>query len=170
MKRFRIFWVTGFLLAQVMAFSQSHGQDKLWVASEEARLKAERSASSETIATLALGTEVSVLSYESRWYQIRTPSGQEGWIYRGRLNDSPPATEEVPQNLFTGIAKSKIHAEGVDTARSIRGLTRETEQYARNRGTPAVYQEVLERVLALSVTEQELDAFLREGKIGEYAP
>lgn len=155
-----------------LSISVVFAQDKLWVSSERAKLKADKKASSKTITTVKLGTEVSVLGSENRWYRIRVPSGEEGWMYRGKLSQSPPAKEvqEESENLLTSMTDSKIKADEADTSRSIRGLSSETEEYAKNRGTPAAYQKALDRVLALSVSEKELEEFLRQGKIGEYAP
>ena len=99
-------------------------------------------------------------------------SGQEGWIYGGRLSRTPPEkkSQDEAGNLFAGMSGSKIGADEADTSRSIRGLSSETEQYAKNRGTPDTYKKALDGVLSMGVTEQELEAFLMKGKIGEYAP
>ncbi|MFC1534790.1 SH3 domain-containing protein, partial [Thermodesulfobacteriota bacterium] len=158
-------------LVMIFSISIAAAQEKLWVSSGRAKLKVEKSASSDTISTIPIGTEVTVLASAGRWYKILTPSFEEGWMYRGRLSDSPPAKEtmEDSDNLFVSMSGSKIGAEEADTARSIRGLSSETEQYARNRGTPAEYQRALDRVLAMSVGEGELEKFLRNGNIGEYA-
>ena len=147
-------------------------QDKMWVSSERATLKADKKASSETISTVPIGTEVTVLTADERWYRIRTSSGEEGWMYGGRLSKSPPEkeTREQSGNLFTSMSGSRIGADEADTSRSIRGLSPETEQYASNRGTPASYRRALDRVLSMGVTEREVETFLEKGKIGEYAP
>ena len=142
-----------------------------WVTSEGSKLKADHKASSETIATLPIGAEVTVLNSEKRWRYIRTPSEQEGWIYRGRLSDSPPEKEtEGSEDLFSSLTGSGISADEADTGRSIRGLSTEAEEYAKKTGTPVSYQKALDRVLAMRVSEKELVAFLKKGKIGEYAP
>jgi hypothetical protein len=93
-------------------------------------------------------------------------------MYRGRLSDTPPQ-EEVQAGegtqLFAALTGSQIQADEADTARSIRGLSKESDEYAKNKGTPAKYKEALDRILAINVTEDELFAFLKAGKIGEYA-
>jgi len=48
-------------------------------------------------------------------------------------------------------------------------LSKETEQYAKNRGTPISYQRALDEMLLLTVTEKELEVFLQKGKIGEFS-
>ncbi len=161
-----------FFVLPLLWIGAALAQDILWVTSERAKLKAKDTASSETIAHVPIGTEVTVLTTKKRWHKIRIRSGQDGWMYRGLLSDTPPQKEAKDEtgNLFASLTGSKIKADEADTARSIRGLSRETEQYARLRGTPAAYKRALDRVLAMSVTEKQLDVFLRQGKIGEYAP
>ena len=48
-------------------------------------------------------------------------------------------------------------------------MSKETEQYAQKRGTPEVYKKALDQVLAIRISEKEVDVFLKDGKIGEYA-
>ena len=147
----------------------SFAQQKMWVTSDKATLKADKTASAATLATLSNGSEVTVVSSADRWYRVRTASGKEGWIYGGRLSSAPPATGGQSDNLFADMGGSKISAGEADTARSIRGLSRETEQYAKRRRTPEAYQKALDQVLALSVGEKQVEKFLERGKIGEYA-
>jgi uncharacterized protein YgiM (DUF1202 family) len=150
--------------------SPVYGGESLWVASEGAKLKADRSASSETVSELPVGTELTVLKSENRWYQVQTGSGKEGWIYRGKVSDTPPQKEtQDTGNLLAGLQGSNISADEAQTSRSIRGLSKETEQYAKQRATPEAYQKALDQVLAVKVTSKEIEVFLRSGKIGEYA-
>jgi hypothetical protein len=149
----------------------AHAETTLWVSSEDAKLKAESTATSDTLKTLPLGTQVSVLKSSDRWYYIRTASGEEGWMYRGRLSDTAPEKETSDQgeNLFAALGGSGIQAEEADTSRSIRGLSKETETYANSQNTPAKYRKALDQVLAMKITEKDLQEFLKSGRIGEYA-
>jgi uncharacterized protein YgiM (DUF1202 family) len=144
--------------------------ESLWVTSEGAKLKMDCSASSSTVSELPVGIEVTVLQSVKSWYQVQTASGQEGWIYRGKVSNAPPEKEtQDTGNLFGEMQASSISVDEAQTSRSIRGLSKETEQYAKERGTPEAYQKALDDVLAMRVTTQELEVFLRNGKIGEYA-
>lgn len=163
--------ITSISLALMLSISMAIAQDKLWVSSDNSALKADKSASSETITTIPFGSEVTVLASEGKWYRILTPSGREGWIYRGRLSDSPPPkeTQKESEDLFAFMPGSKISADEADTARSIRGLSSETEEYSKNRRTPEAYKKALDHVLAMSVEKREVEDFLRKGRVGEYA-
>ncbi len=83
--------------------------ETLWVTSDNAQLKKDATASSETIATVPIGVEVKVLSTESRWHKIQLPSGEQGWMYRGRLSDTAPEkpSEEGSGNLFGALAEQQ---------------------------------------------------------------
>lgn len=169
MKRgyFFVALIVGLVFSAVSVFAGG----TMWVTSEKARLKSKPKASSTTLATVSVGAKVSVLESKKRWYKVRTASGKKGWMYRGKLSDTRPAKEtEDSDNLFSSMRASSISADEAQTSRSIRGLSSETEQYARKRKTPAAYKEALDQVLAIRITDKEVDVFLRAGKVGEYAP
>ncbi|MFZ2949660.1 MAG: SH3 domain-containing protein [Desulfuromonadaceae bacterium] len=146
--------------------------EKRWVSSEGTTLKAAASASSGNVVDLKIGTVVTVVESGGRWLKVRTAAGKEGWLYAGRVSETAPAAEVAGDGggLFgTSMQKSQITTAKADSARSIRGLSPEAARYAKDRGTPEVYKKSLDAVLARKVSAKELKAFLKEGKIGEYA-
>jgi hypothetical protein len=147
-------------------------EEKRWVSSEGTTLKSEASASSDNVIDLNVGTEVSVVESGGRWLKVKTSAGKEGWVYAGRVSETPPAAEVSGDDggLFgASLQKSQIKTAKADSARSIRGLSPEATKYAKDRGTPEMYKKSLDIVLARKVSPKELKAFLKEGKIGEYA-
>ncbi|MBV5338508.1 MAG: SH3 domain-containing protein [Deltaproteobacteria bacterium] len=160
------------VLALLLAASVAIAEEKRWVSSEGTALKAEASATSENIADMQIGTAVTVVESGGRWLKVKTAAGKEGWVYAGRVSDTPPVAEVSADDggLFGAtMQKSQISTAKADSARSIRGLSPEADQYAKDRGTPEVYKKSLDVVLARKVSANELKAFLKEGKIGEYA-
>ena len=156
------------LLIAVMALAA----EKRWVSSEGTTLKSEASATSDNVADVNVGTEVTVVESGGRWLKVRTAAGKQGWVYAGRVSETPPASEVAGDDggIFGGSMKSsQINTAKADSARSIRGLSPEATQYAKDRGTPEIYKKSLDVVLARKVSPNELKAFLKEGKIGEYA-
>jgi uncharacterized protein YgiM (DUF1202 family) len=147
-------------------------QDRLYVASEGAKLKADKSASSDTVAELPVGTALSVLGQEDSWYKV-SAGGATGWIYRGKVAATPPEpSRQGGDNLFGNAGSSGIMVSEADSARSMRGLAEE-EQAAKAAGRPtrplADYKKALNQVLAQKVSRKELEGFLKAGNIGEYA-
>ena len=162
--------VVALLLA--LACTAALAEEKRWVSSDGTTLKKEASVSSEDVAPLAVGAELAVVEASGRWLKVRTGDGRVGWVYAGRVADAPPAAEVSggETGLFGGsMQKSQIDTAKADSARSIRGLSPEVSQYAKQRGTPEAYKKELDKILARKVNAKELKAFLREGKIGEYA-
>lgn len=159
------------VLLLALAGGAAEGEEKRWVSSEGTTLKAEASVSSDDLAPLAIGTELTVLEAGGRWIRVRAANGKEGWVYAGRIADTAPAAEVTGEAALFGDAmqESQIKSAKADSARSIRGLSPAAEQYAKQRGTPEGFKKELDRVLARKVSARELKAFLREGTIGEYA-
>lgn len=159
-------------LALLLFAAAAMAEEKRWVSSEGTALKAEASATSESVVDVLVGTEVTVVESGGRWLKVKTAAGKEGWVYAGRVSETPPATEVAGGDggLFGDTMKSsQINTAKADSARSIRGLSPGAAQYAKDRGTPEEYKKALDKVLARKVSAKELKAFLKEGKIGEYA-
>lgn len=159
-------------MALLLFAAMAMAEEKRWVSSEGTALKAEASATSENVADVQVGTEVTVMESGGRWLKVRTASGKEGWVYAGRISETPPAAEVAggEGGLFGDSMKnSQINTAKADSARSIRGLSPAAAQYAKDRGTPEIYKKALDVILARKVSANELKAFLKAGKIGEYA-
>ncbi|GAM09839.1 hypothetical protein OR1_02121 [Geobacter sp. OR-1] len=164
--------VTLLLLLLVLAGTVALAEEKRWVSSDGTTLKKEASISAEDLGPLPVGTELSVIEPAGRWIKVRTADEKEGWVYAGRLSDAPPAAEVTGEGGLFGetMQQSQINTAKADSARSIRGLSPEVDQYAKQRGTPEIFRKDLDKILGRKVTAKELKAFLREGKIGEFAP
>ena len=148
----------------------------LWVSSTNAALKSDKTASSDTVATLDVGTELTVITTEGKWYQVKTASGKKGWIYRGKVSDAKPdvlaeekSGDQGLGGLLGSLTGSGINAESADSSRSIRGLSPEAEAYAEQTGKPQEYRDALDSVLAVKTSDKEIEQFLKNGHIGEYA-
>ncbi len=164
--------ITAFALLLALTVTAAFAEEKRWVASDGTTLKKEASISSADLSSLPVGTELSVIESGGRWLKVKTSGGKEGWVYAGRVADAPPAAEVTGDaGLFGGtMQQSQIQTAKADSARSIRGLSPEATQYAKQRGTPELFRKELDKVLARKVSARDLKTFLRDGKIGEYAP
>ena len=159
------------VLAMLLFAAAAMAEEKRWVSSEGTALKAEASATSENVVDVRVGTEVTVVESGGRWLKVKTAAGKEGWVYAGRVSETSPAAEVGGGDGIFGdsMKGSQIKTAKADSARSIRGLSPEAAQYAKDRGTPEMYKKSLDVVLSRKVSAKELKAFLKEGKIGEYA-
>lgn len=169
MRRIMVLGLLGLLLAggagSVLA------AESRWVVGEGTTLKAEAAAASADLAPLAVGSQVTVVENAGRWLKVQSGSGQQGWVFAGRLASTAPVAEVAAESgLFASAAQqSQVEVARADSARSVRGLSAETGQYAQERGTPQAFRTALDQILARKVSKEELHAFLREGRLGEYA-
>ena len=163
--------ITTVALLLALTGTTAQAEEKRWVTSDGTTLKQEASISSADVSPLPIGMELSVLESGGRWLKVKAANGKEGWVYAGRVADAPPAAEVTGEGGLFGdsMQKSQIQTAKADSARSIRGLSPEATQYAKQRGTPEAYRKELDKMLARKVSAKELRAFLRDGKIGEYA-
>ncbi len=157
----------------LIAFS-AQAATQVYVSASGAKLQAEKSASSKTVETLSIGAALNLLSTQGSWYQVSAPSGNKGWIYRGKVSKTAPAADSGGQesglgDLMSSLGGSGISAGSADTARSIRGLSPEAEEYAKQTGAPEAHRKALDETLSMSVTHADIERLLKEGGIGEYA-
>lgn len=145
--------------------------DNRWVVGAGTVLKSEAAATSADIVPLEVGTQVQVLENAGRWLKVQTAAQKSGWVFAGRLSSTPPVAEvAASEGLFSAsVQQSQIEIAQADSARSVRGLSAETESYAKERGTPQEYRKALDQILARQVSKEEVTAFMRAGKLGEYA-
>ncbi len=129
----------------------------LWTATDRTPLRAERSGEAAVLKDLPRGMPVRLIRGEGAWLLILEPGGVQGWAYQGHLEAVPPAPAEI--DLFAPLPASLVLAEAADTSRSSRSV-----QPVRNQDTQALWA-----VLELPLSRQDLEQFLREGGIGEYA-
>lgn len=142
-----------------------------WVVGSGTALKSEAKATAADIVPLVVGAKVLVLENAGRWLKVQTADKKTGWVFAGRLSSTPPVTEvAASEGLFAATAQqSQIEIARADSARSVRGLSPETESYAKERGTPQEYRKALDQILARQVSKEEVTAFMRAGKLGEFA-
>ena len=174
MKRYILLLITTLFL--IVTIQNSDASQEMWVSSKGAKLKAQNQSSSETIADLQPGLQLNVITYEKRWYKMSMPDGKTGWVYRGRVSKEKPEVaeekgdeEDSLGSLFGDSSGSSIKADSADSSRSIRGLSPEAEEYARQSGSPKKCRKALDAVLALKIKDKDIEKFLQKGKVGEYA-
>ena len=123
---------------------------------------------------MSIGSALTVLSTQGSWYQVSAPSGKKGWIYRGKVTKTAPASSSGSQgsgmgDLMSSLGGSGISAGTADTSRSIRGLSPEAEEYAKQTNATKAQRNALDETLSIAVGNGDIEQLLKEGGIGEYA-
>lgn len=149
--------LTAVCLLVLLAGRAAAQQHTFWAGIDRTPLRAERSGEAAVLAELPRGMPVRLIRNEGAWLLVQEPGGVEAWAYQGHLEASQPPPAGA--DLFAPLPGSLVLAEAVDTSRSTRSV-----RPARSQD-----MEPLLAVLEMPLTRQNLDLFLREGGIGEYA-
>lgn len=138
-----------------------------WVKTPNAIVRSSKSASSPGIAELKKGTALLVLSEEGKWQEVRLPDGKTGWVFRFKLTDKKP---EDDWDLFESMDDffEKPTVEEASTSASIRGLSKISENHALRQKTKFEHIQSVKEMEKFPVSQQEINRFLEEGKLGEY--
>jgi len=142
----------------------SFAQQTLYVRARSAKIRAAKSVSSKAH-RVPKGTTLRVLRKEGRYYQVQTPDGITGWVNRVYVTTTPPKHRRSFSRLG---GSSAIGVQEASVQASIRGLQPVAETYAKSKGISPQCVRDADTMQKIRVSEAELDAFMREGKLGEY--
>jgi hypothetical protein len=129
------------------------------------QVRSDRSLSSDVVITLRQGDAVNVLEQQGKHYRVRV-GNREGWVYYNKL------AKEMPEDVATLLAV-RSGADGVrltetEAGGALRGLAPTATKYAEGAQAPQWAVRCVEEMQEMRVTPKELDAFAREGRLGEY--
>jgi len=138
----------------------------VYVNTRYAKLRAGKTSADAEVAKLAYGQELTVVGEASGFWQVRTADGKSGWIARLWTADSLPSQSKVAESLG---AAARGGSSGVAYTAGARGLAPEAEQYATEKGDYGAAVGAVKEMEKFEIGEAKLEAFLREGKLGEFA-
>lgn len=145
----------------VFVFAGTAAAASLYVRANGTELKDKASPGGASLTKLDIGTKVDVVAKEGGWVKVIV-KGKTGYIFGAKLSEDKPDKERF------GGAVTASASEG-DSALALRGLSATSEKYAeRNQIKPSDIAAVKE-MEKRKVSADEIDKFLREGKLGEYA-
>jgi len=159
-----------FLLLAGLGFVSDGFTETLYVKRSGTKLQAADSAKSDVIAKLGQGTPVKVVKKMKRFYQVSAPGGKKGWIFKFKLTSKAPAKSGGGGGGLLGAlgGRQKIAARESSSGSSIRGLSPISEKHAKNKGISEEEIQSVKQMEAFSVDPEEMEKFLKEGRLGEY--
>jgi hypothetical protein len=96
-------------------------------------------------------------------------SGKSGWVFKFKLTDTQPEKKSGRSGLSGLAGDNTVVAQEARAGGSIRGLKETTEQYADKKEISQADRRSVEKMEQRTVTDDELDQFKRDGRVGEYA-
>lgn len=142
--------------------------ETLYVKTTGAKLRDGNSFRSRTLQKLNAGTPVKVLEKTRTFYKVSLPNGREGWMLKLKLTSRAPAVKRERRPVLR--RRPRMAALESTSGSSIRGLVPASKKYAKDKGIPEQYIQAVMRMESYAIPAEELDQFLKEGKLGNYAP
>lgn len=144
--------------------------ETLYIKKSGTKLQASESARSKVVTKLNGGTPVQVIKKSKRFYLVSAPGGEKGWVFKFKLTSKAPAGSDGGGGLLDALGgEQKIAAKESSSGSSIRGLSPISEEHAKNKGIPEESIQAVKEMEQFKVNPRELDQFLSEGHLGEYA-
>jgi hypothetical protein len=124
-------------------------------------LREEPSTTGATVATLKLGSKLTVVELKNRWLRV-SESKSTGWIFAGNVSENAPEKD-------VGLAAIPLDASATTATAAARPLAPAAEEYSTSKDLGKA-REDLEWVIEQSskTTAAEVTAYLQEKKKGEF--
>jgi len=143
--------------------------ETMYAKKDRVKVTAEKSPTSSVVATLNVGDQVDVVEKSGRQYKVQLSSGQSGWVFKFKLSDTQPEKKKGGSNLSGLTGENVVVAQEARAGGSIRGLKETTEQYADKKQISQADRRSVDKMEQRTVTDDELNQFKKDGRIGEYA-
>ena len=142
--------------------------ETVFVQAKTAKLRAGKTSLDPVVADLKYGEALEVVSKEDNWLQVRTSSGVTGWIFANKTTNTKPSGGD---DTLAKLGKSfrRTEASDVTASAGARGLDKTSETYANKAGITQQHRDAVDRMTAYQIADQEVEDFLKQGGLGEYA-
>ena len=156
------------LLIAGWIFADTVSAETVYVQAKTAQLRAGKTSLDKVTADVRFADALEVLRRDGNWVEVKTATGQRGWIFANKLSDTKPAASE---SELASLGKSfrQKEASTVTASAGSRGLDKASEGYANQAGITKDVQDAVDRMAAYRINDQEVEDFLRKGRLGEYA-
>ena len=126
---------------------------------KETRVRTSPKFYAKSIHSAKRGDYLERIGEKKGWYEVKIPSGEVGWVHSS-------AVETKKLKLDSG-EWVETEASPDEVALAGKGFNKEVEtEYRKNH--PDLDFTWVDRMEKIDITEEEIVAFLKEGKLGEY--
>jgi uncharacterized protein YgiM (DUF1202 family) len=143
--------------------------ETVYVQAKTVKLRSGKTSLDSVVANLKFGEPLEVLRAEGRWLEVQTTAGKKGWIFAGKTTAVKPASSEDDELARLGKSFRRTEAGDVTASAGARGLDKVSEGYANRTGITQRDRDAVDRMAAYRLGDQEVEDFLKDGGLGEYA-
>lgn len=143
--------------------------ETVFVQSKTAKLRSGKTSLDSVVADLKFGEPLEVLNKEGNWLHVQTARGAKGWLFAGKTTPTKPAGSEDDVLAKLGKSFRRTEAGDVTASAGARGLDKVSEGYANRVGITQQHRDTIDHMAAYRISDQDVEDFLKEGGLGEYA-
>ncbi len=169
MRRTKLAWLYGGIVCSALLFIGGNAQaETVYVQAKTAQLRSGKTSLDAVVANVKLGDALEVTGKDGNWLQVKTAAGVQGWIFSNKVSSTKPSGGS---DTFAQLGRSmrRGEASGTTASAGARGLDKASEGYANRTGISQRDREAVDRMTAYQLPDQEVEEFLKEGGLGEYA-
>lgn len=122
-------------------------------------LKKEPKFFADTIAVLKIGDSVETIGSQDGWYNVKTSSGQVGWLHSSALIEKKSGFSVLSTSVST-------QASGEEVALAAKGFNKQVEEKYKAEN-PSIDYIWVDKMLKIKVSTKEIAEFLKKGKLAE---
>lgn len=140
-----------------------------YVQAKTVKLRAGKTSLDSVVANLKFGEPLEVLRKDGGWLEVQTTAGKKGWLFAGKTTTVKPSGSEDDALARLGQSVRRTEAGDVTATAGARGLDKVSEGYANRTGITQRDRDAVDHMAAYRLSDQEVEDFLKEGGLGEYA-
>ncbi|MGH7258438.1 MAG: SH3 domain-containing protein [Nitrospiraceae bacterium] len=142
--------------------------ETVYVQAKTAQLRSGKTSLDSVVANVKYGEALDVMRRDGNWIEVKTVGGTNGWIFSNKTSSSKPSGNNdtlarLGQSMRGGDASATTASAGA------RGLDKASEGYANRAGISQRDRDAVDWMNAYQIPDQDVEEFLREGALGEYA-
>ncbi len=157
------------LLIGLGLFAGAALAETVYVQAKTVKLRAGKTSLDSVVADLKFGDALEVLRKDGAWLEVQTSGGTKGWVFAGKTTATKPAGSGDDDLARLGKSFRRTEASDVTATAGARGLDKASEGYANRAGITQRDRDAVDRMAAYRMSDQEVEDFLKEGRLGEYA-
>ena len=143
--------------------------DTVFVQGKTAKLRAGKTSLDPVVTDVKFGEALEVLRKDGNWLEVQTTAGKTGWIFLSKTTPTKPAGADDNSLARLGQNFRAKEASDVTASAGARGLDKTSEVYANKAGITQQHRDAVDRMTAYRITDQDVEDFLKNGALGEYA-
>lgn len=159
-----LLFLIGLSLAAGVALAET-----VYVQAKSVKLRVGKTSLDAVVTDLKFGDALEVLRKDGTWLEVQTGTGTKGWIFAGKTTATKPVGSGDDDLARLGKSVRRGEAGNVTASAGARGLDKASEGYADRAGITPRDRDAVDRMAAYRMGDQEVEDFLKEGGLGEYA-